>query len=158
MLYQLDDLRVQLRGSGHFVADSAALIGNVILEERASVWFNAVLRGDNEPITIGPGSNGIAPMPVRTGTGRTILQPRRVEIDETTLKKIAARTGGKYFNSRDVDALAATYREIDQLERSEITEMRYLQYEEHYRFFLLAALGLVALASGLSGTTFRRLP
>ena len=57
MLYQLDDLRVQLRGEGQFVADSAAVIGNVILESNASVWFNAVLRGDNEPITIGEGSN-----------------------------------------------------------------------------------------------------
>ena len=57
MRYRLDDLRVQLHGSEHFIADSAAVIGNVILEECASIWFNAVLRGDNEPITIGPGSN-----------------------------------------------------------------------------------------------------
>ncbi len=57
MLYRLDELRVQLRGDGHFVADTAALIGNVILEAHASVWFGAVLRGDNEPITIGTGSN-----------------------------------------------------------------------------------------------------
>jgi carbonic anhydrase/acetyltransferase-like protein (isoleucine patch superfamily) len=57
MLYRLDDLRVQLRGSEHFIADNAAVIGNVIVEECASIWFNAVLRGDNEPITIGPGSN-----------------------------------------------------------------------------------------------------
>jgi carbonic anhydrase/acetyltransferase-like protein (isoleucine patch superfamily) len=57
VLYRLDELRVQLRGDGHFVADTAALIGNVILEAHASVWFGAVLRGDNEPITIGTGSN-----------------------------------------------------------------------------------------------------
>ncbi|MBB5442088.1 carbonic anhydrase/acetyltransferase-like protein (isoleucine patch superfamily) [Paraburkholderia sp. WSM4177] len=40
-----------------FVADSANIIGNVTLEENASVWFGATLRGDNEPITIGAGSN-----------------------------------------------------------------------------------------------------
>ena len=57
MRYQLDDLRVQLRGAEHFVADSADLIGDVILEAHASVWFHAVLRGDSEPITIGSGSN-----------------------------------------------------------------------------------------------------
>ncbi|MDX1594947.1 MAG: gamma carbonic anhydrase family protein [Gammaproteobacteria bacterium] len=57
MLYQLDDLRVQLRGEDQFVAVNATVIGNVILEARTSVWFNAVLRGDNEPITIGAGSN-----------------------------------------------------------------------------------------------------
>ena len=57
VIYRLDDLRVQLRGDGQFVADNATLIGNVILEACASIWFGAVLRGDNEPITIGAGSN-----------------------------------------------------------------------------------------------------
>lgn len=40
-----------------FVADSANIIGNVTLEENSSVWFGATLRGDNEPITLGAGSN-----------------------------------------------------------------------------------------------------
>ncbi len=57
MRYRLDDLQVRLDGDGHFVAANATLIGHVILEARASVWFNAVLRGDSEPITIGAGSN-----------------------------------------------------------------------------------------------------
>ena len=39
------------------MADNATLIGAVILEDQASVWFNAVLRGDNETIHIGPDSN-----------------------------------------------------------------------------------------------------
>ena len=39
------------------MADSARVIGDVILEEGAGIWFGAVLRGDNEPITIGAGSN-----------------------------------------------------------------------------------------------------
>ncbi len=57
MLYDLHDKTVEFRGEGQFVADGARLIGAVILEARASVWFNAVLRGDNEPIRIGPDSN-----------------------------------------------------------------------------------------------------
>ena len=40
-----------------WVAPSASLIGDVRLEAGASIWFGAVLRGDNEPITIGEGSN-----------------------------------------------------------------------------------------------------
>jgi carbonic anhydrase/acetyltransferase-like protein (isoleucine patch superfamily) len=40
-----------------YVAPSAAVIGKVILAERASVWFGAVIRGDNETISIGAGSN-----------------------------------------------------------------------------------------------------
>jgi carbonic anhydrase/acetyltransferase-like protein (isoleucine patch superfamily) len=44
-------------GSGSFVAPSADVIGNVTLKSGASVWFNAVIRGDNEEIIIGENSN-----------------------------------------------------------------------------------------------------
>ncbi len=57
MFYSFEDHQVELRGSEHYVAHNATLIGRVVLEDRASVWFNAVLRGDNEPIVIGEGSN-----------------------------------------------------------------------------------------------------
>jgi carbonic anhydrase/acetyltransferase-like protein (isoleucine patch superfamily) len=57
MLYSLDDRLVEFRGSHHFVAPDAALIGRVVLEHEASVWFQAVIRGDNDPIVIGAGSN-----------------------------------------------------------------------------------------------------
>jgi carbonic anhydrase/acetyltransferase-like protein (isoleucine patch superfamily) len=57
MLYTLGPRHVELRGAGHYIAPSAAVIGTVVLESEASIWFNAVLRGDNEPITLGPRSN-----------------------------------------------------------------------------------------------------
>jgi carbonic anhydrase/acetyltransferase-like protein (isoleucine patch superfamily) len=57
-IYSLDGLRPDLPASGkYFVAPDAVLIGRVKLEEDASVWFSAVLRGDNEWITVGQGSN-----------------------------------------------------------------------------------------------------
>lgn len=56
MLYQLDDLQVQAKGD-YWVADNAVVLGNVLLCQDASVWFNAVLRGDTELITVGEGSN-----------------------------------------------------------------------------------------------------
>ena len=56
MIYQLGEQRVRAEGE-YFVADSAAVIGNVLLRTNASVWFNAVIRGDNELITIGENSN-----------------------------------------------------------------------------------------------------
>ena len=56
MLYQLDDLQVQAEGD-YWVADNAVVLGNVFLCQDASVWFNAVLRGDTELITVGEGSN-----------------------------------------------------------------------------------------------------
>ena len=57
MIYQLDDDRVEFRGGGHFVEPSADVIGRVILEDEANVWFNAVVRGDNDVIHLGPQVN-----------------------------------------------------------------------------------------------------
>jgi len=55
-LYELDGVAPQL-AAGAWVADSAQVIGSVVLGENASVWFGAVLRGDNETIRIGRNSN-----------------------------------------------------------------------------------------------------
>ena len=56
MIYSLGEYRVQAEGD-YYVSDSATVLGNVLLKAGSSVWFNAVLRGDNELITIGVGSN-----------------------------------------------------------------------------------------------------
>ncbi|NND82110.1 MAG: gamma carbonic anhydrase family protein [Gammaproteobacteria bacterium] len=56
MRFQLDEFIPEIDETC-FIAPSAALIGQVSLAEQASVWFNCVLRADNEPITIGRGSN-----------------------------------------------------------------------------------------------------
>jgi len=57
MIYTLGDRVPQILGSGHFVADSANIMGSVVLHDRTSIWFGAVLRGDCELITVGEGSN-----------------------------------------------------------------------------------------------------
>lgn len=57
MLYSLEGQQVQLLGDEHFVAENATVIGNVELHDRSSIWFNVVIRGDNDPIIIGEGSN-----------------------------------------------------------------------------------------------------
>ena len=57
-LYALDDVAPQVPDDGDFwVAPNAQVIGAVTLESGVGVWFGVVLRGDNEPITIGEGSN-----------------------------------------------------------------------------------------------------
>jgi carbonic anhydrase/acetyltransferase-like protein (isoleucine patch superfamily) len=56
VIYRLEERRV-VRHAETFVAPNATLIGSVVLHERASVWFNVVARGDNDPIVIGPESN-----------------------------------------------------------------------------------------------------
>ena len=55
-VYQLDDHTPQIAPSA-WVADSAQVMGAVTMQADASVWFGAVLRGDNELIDIGEGSN-----------------------------------------------------------------------------------------------------
>ena len=57
MKYTLGDKQVTLKGEGHFIAPSAAVIGDVIMHENSSVWFGCVLRGDADRIEIGAGSN-----------------------------------------------------------------------------------------------------
>lgn len=57
MLLQLEDRRVTAESEDVFVADNAMVMGSVLLKEGASVWFNAVLRGDTELITVGRHSN-----------------------------------------------------------------------------------------------------
>lgn len=55
-IYELDGVRPEAEGD-HWVAESASVMGRVILKKDASVWFNATLRGDNDPITIGENTN-----------------------------------------------------------------------------------------------------
>jgi len=57
-LYEFEGRRVAVPASGRFwVADNAVVVGMVTIEEEASIWFNTVVRGDNEPIVIGARSN-----------------------------------------------------------------------------------------------------
>ncbi len=57
-IYELDGRAPELPGDGrYFIADTATVIGNIRLKPGASVWFGAVLRGDNELIEIGENSN-----------------------------------------------------------------------------------------------------
>ncbi len=56
MIYELDGIAPVI-GQGAWVAPDANLIGRVVLEDEASVWFGCTLRGDNEEIRVGRGSN-----------------------------------------------------------------------------------------------------
>ena len=69
-LFELDGVKPVTPDSGNFwVADNATVLGRVILKENASVWFNCVLRGDNDPIEIGENSNIQDSCVLHTGHG-----------------------------------------------------------------------------------------
>ncbi|WP_424970120.1 gamma carbonic anhydrase family protein [Dinoroseobacter sp. S76] len=58
MIYALDEIAPEFPASGdYWVAPDANLIGRIVMEEGSSVWFGATLRGDNEEIRVGAGSN-----------------------------------------------------------------------------------------------------
>lgn len=107
---------------------------------------------------IGAGTNGVAPMPMRDPFGRVSLVGQPVRIDEETLKQIATKTGGEYFRAENRDGLQKIYDAIDRLEKTQVRETRYLRYQEHFKYFVTAGLGLLGLASVLSSSVFRKLP
>ena len=79
MIYRLGERQPEFRGD-YYVARNATLIGSVVLENNASVWFNCVLRGDNDVITIGENSNVQDASVLHTDAGITLRLGRGVTI------------------------------------------------------------------------------
>ena len=105
--------------------------------------------------TIGLGSNGMALSPVAINNGVFQYSRIQVEIDEALLKEIADATGGKYFRATNNKKLEEIYDEIDKLEKTEIEEFKYYNYEEKFRPLVLLALALLALEFSLRHTLLR---
>ena len=112
---------------------------------------------------------GAAPMFQERRVGIFSMGKQPVPIDEASLRKVAAMTGGKYFRATDASSLESIYAEIDKLERSEIDEQRYYQYKELALQWidieslslpppLLIALLLLGLEVLLANTRFRKIP
>jgi len=56
-LFAIGERRVQLLGEHHYIAPDASVIGSVVLENDVSIWFQVVIRAENDRITIGEGCN-----------------------------------------------------------------------------------------------------
>ena len=108
--------------------------------------------------TIGAGVRGYAPFPVTDFFGRKVYQKVWFDIDETTLKKIAQITGGKFFRATDTETLRGVYSQIDKLEKTEFKEIGYMEYNEIFPYVLALALILLGLEQVLSNTLFLRIP
>ncbi|MEM7008421.1 MAG: gamma carbonic anhydrase family protein [Thermodesulfobacteriota bacterium] len=57
MIYSLGERKVEILAEDYFIADNATVIGSVVIHNDVSIWFNVVIRGDNDVITIGEGTN-----------------------------------------------------------------------------------------------------
>ncbi|MFH1877481.1 MAG: VWA domain-containing protein [Candidatus Omnitrophota bacterium] len=108
--------------------------------------------------TIGAGTKGLAPYPVKDMLGNVVLKPVPIEIDEDLLKKIANETGGIFFRATDTESLERIYEKIDEMEKTPMEETGYNFYEEMFGFLLIPAIGLLLLEIFLSNTLLRSIP
>ena len=107
--------------------------------------------------TIGVGTRGEAPYPVKTPFG-TRYQMVPVEIDEAVLQKISNITDGQYFRATNNRALKEIYDKIDKLEKTKIEITSYKNASEKYHSWLWLGLILILIEMGLSKTILRKLP
>lgn len=106
--------------------------------------------------TIGLGSNGTARAPVGIlPNGKLQYGLTKVEIDEALLKTIAKNTGGLYFRATDNKKLEEIYSEINKLEKTEVEEFKYYNYNEKFRPLILLALALILIEWLARNTLFK---
>ncbi|MDR6299659.1 vWA domain-containing protein [Mesonia maritima] len=120
------------------------------------IAMDLAMEYDIKSYTIGLGTNGVALSPVAiTPSGNFRYGRIQVEIDEELLKQIASRTGGKYFRATDKNKLEAIYEEINKLEKTEIEEFKYYNYQEKYKPLAILAGLLLLIEITLRYTIFR---
>ena len=106
--------------------------------------------------TIGLGTNGMALSPIAIRPNGQFQYGRvQVEIDEELLKEIAEATGGKYFRATNNKKLKEIYKEINKLEKTDVEEFKFYNYEEKFRPLVLLAIGLLLMELLLRFTIFR---
>ena len=108
--------------------------------------------------SIGAGSNGPVPVPMKDPFGRTVYQKMVFDFDEKLLEQIAKIGEGKYFRAADTRSMDATFREIDRLEKTKIEVEKTADYRDLFAPLLAASALLVAAEAILSQTLWRRLP
>lgn len=126
-------------------------IGPVTAAELASAYGIRVY-------TVGIGTMGLAPFPVKDMFGRSVVQKMEVEIDEEVLRKIAVLTEGKYFRATDKEKLKSIYKEIDQMEKTQLDVKQFSKLKDEYFPWLLGGLILLGLEIILRYTVFRTIP
>lgn len=108
--------------------------------------------------TIGVGTTGTAPMPVKDPLFGTRMVQVEVQLDESTLKQIAEVTDGEYFRATDAVELREIYDRIDELEKTEIETKTFTRYTDKFAVFIVPALCLLVLELVLGESLIREFP
>lgn len=108
---------------------------------------------------IGVGTKGKALQPVALyPNGQIEYDYADVDIDDATMTQISKMTGGKYFRATDRESLEKTYKEIDQLEKTIISEKSFTNKAEHFLPLALAAAICLLLEFLLKRFVFKAIP
>ncbi len=97
------------------------------------------------------------PRKIKTDQG-TFLQPQARSESDRVLEQMAVSTGGVFRTAHDMDSLAAVYKEINELEKTKVEEVGFVEYDESFTPFALAAILLLLLRYILSATLLRIAP
>lgn len=130
--------------------NNGGLIGPINAKEIAKAFGVRVY-------TIGVGTEGYAPFPIKTELG-VVIQQQKVTIDEKLLKAIAGETGGKYFRAKDNAGLENIYKEIDGLEKSKVEISTITRFTEKFFPYVMLALAFLLLEIVLRFTVFKKFP
>lgn len=178
LLQNLERVRIGLVEDGTAIGSAIASAANRLKEREAKSKIVVLLTdGDNNAgkvtpataaeaakalgikvYTIGAGTRGYAPVPVQDFFGRTVYQQVKVEVDEKTLKEVAALTGAEYYRATDGKSLEQIFKQIDKLEKSTIELDQYREYRELFPWCLGAGFVFIALQMVLAQSLWWNLP
>ena len=139
---------------------------SIVLSSLNDIQYNSIIEGGTaselaqefgiKVYTIGLGTNGTALSPVALRPdGSFQYGSIPVEIDEALLQEIADKTGGLYFRATDNESLEEIYAEINKLEKTDVEEFKYTNYEEKFRPLVILAGLLLLFELLLRYTVFR---
>jgi Ca-activated chloride channel family protein len=97
-------------------------------------------------------------VPAQDFFGNKVYQWVVIDLDEKSLKQIAQITKGQYFRATDTQSLIKVYDEINQLEKIKVEVTSYMEYKELFQRFVLWALIVLVIETGLRYTRFRIVP
>lgn len=177
LLNLLSDVKAGMLGDGTAIGTAIGTAVNRLRDSKAKSKVAILLTdgmnnmGEIDPITaahaaaamkvkiytIGVGKEGRAPYRVKDMFGERLVWGE-THIDEESLKQIAAITGGRYYRATDERKLAEIYREIGELEKTQIETKEYMNYTELFGLVLWPALGLLLVQVVLAHTRFRSIP
>lgn len=107
---------------------------------------------------VGAGTSGPVRVPVVEASGAARFVTQESRIDEASLTRIAATTGGRYFRAADFKALEEVYDQIDRMEKTRVDVRTYTRFEERFAPFAVLGLILLVLEKVMALTRLGRLP